>query len=297
MSQPAKILSRTEPFSLLDQDQLKHIVPSFHTIHTPAKVLLVEQGKPVPCFGIIENGSVLITVSDCFNHDIVNYTLTAGDMLFDMALLSNAPATSSAECQEETRVLCIGSVKFIEILERYDHVKRFFCDTVKSGMQLYHRPLASKPEKIHDDTDQSTESDRINDLFPLKAEAYIENNYWKPLTLDILARETATSRYHCCRSFKKYFSCSFKQYLNKKRVERARLLLTAHGYSVTDAGFAVGYNDASYFSRVFKNIEGYSPKRLCNKNSARAGKGSRENLTSPARFALNTHLQSIIADQ
>jgi two-component system response regulator YesN len=53
---------------------------------------------------------------------------------------------------------------------------------------------------------------------------------------------------------------SFKQYLNRKRIEAAKELLAQREYNITEVGYAVGFNDASYFSRVFREVEGCSPR-------------------------------------
>ena len=50
------------------------------------------------------------------------------------------------------------------------------------------------------------------------------------------------------------------QYLNEYRVEKACALLENTAYSVTDAALAVGFDDASYFARVFKKQTGVSPR-------------------------------------
>jgi AraC-like DNA-binding protein len=47
--------------------------------------------------------------------------------------------------------------------------------------------------------------------------------------------------------------------LNRKRVAAAKEMLRSEDMNISEAGFAVGYNDLSYFSRVFRSIEGISP--------------------------------------
>jgi AraC-like DNA-binding protein len=42
----------------------------------------------------------------------------------------------------------------------------------------------------------------------------------------------------------------------------AREFLSGSGYNVTEAGYAVGFNDAAYFTRVFLDLEGSSPKHF-----------------------------------
>ncbi|WP_028583021.1 helix-turn-helix transcriptional regulator [Desulfogranum mediterraneum] len=76
----------------------------------------------------------------------------------------------------------------------------------------------------------------------------------------MVANETAMGKYHFCRRFKQYFGLSFKPYPNRKRITVANRLLAEHGYSVSDACFSGGFNDASYLSKVFEEVKGKPAK-------------------------------------
>jgi AraC-like DNA-binding protein len=94
-----------------------------------------------------------------------------------------------------------------------------------------------------------------------KALVYIEKNFMNPLSLDEVAKVNAMSRYHFSRIFKLKTGFSFKDYINSKRIQRAKYLIENEDMNVTEAAFAVGYNDLSYFSRVFQKQEGLSPSK------------------------------------
>lgn len=96
-----------------------------------------------------------------------------------------------------------------------------------------------------------------------KAVEYIEANYGEPLTLDDAAAAAAMSRYHFSRSFRLHTGSTFKGYLNRLRIAEAKRLMQAEGLNVSEAAFRVGYNDLSYFSRVFKRAEEITPSRYC----------------------------------
>lgn len=61
------------------------------------------------------------------------------------------------------------------------------------------------------------------------------------------------------RYYKKAFGHTLHDDLNRERVSYAKRLLSK-GYSITDAAFESGFNDASYFCRMFKRIAGISPR-------------------------------------
>ncbi|MBW1799513.1 MAG: helix-turn-helix transcriptional regulator [Deltaproteobacteria bacterium] len=67
------------------------------------------------------------------------------------------------------------------------------------------------------------------------------------------------SKYHFARTFKRVTGKTFKTYHNQKRVDMAKGLLQNPEFYVTEICFEVGFNDISYFDRVFKKIEGMSP--------------------------------------
>jgi AraC-like DNA-binding protein len=88
---------------------------------------------------------------------------------------------------------------------------------------------------------------------------YIEENYTTPLTLDEVANANAMSRFHFSRVFKLKTGLSFKKFLNRTRIKAAKSLMREEEMNVTEACFAVGFNDLSYFTRVFRVLEGVTP--------------------------------------
>ena len=49
------------------------------------------------------------------------------------------------------------------------------------------------------------------------------------------------------------------QYINKKKVERAELLLITEDLSNKEIAYDLGYNEHSYFIRLFKKVTGITP--------------------------------------
>lgn len=88
---------------------------------------------------------------------------------------------------------------------------------------------------------------------------YIEQNYMEDITLEELANIAGYSTYHFSRIFKKYNNTTFINYLNKRRVKAAELLLLENGSSITDVAMQVGFASLTTFNRVFKSINGYTP--------------------------------------
>lgn len=88
---------------------------------------------------------------------------------------------------------------------------------------------------------------------------YIEQNYMNDITLEDLADLAGYSTYHFSRIFKKYSNMTFINFLNRRRVKAAELLLLESGSTITDVAMQVGFASLTTFNRVFKSINGCTP--------------------------------------
>ncbi len=69
------------------------------------------------------------------------------------------------------------------------------------------------------------------------------------------------SSFYFTKLMKEYMSMSYIDYITSLRVEKAKRLLEETEMTVKDVGVAVGYENANYFTRVFKRVVGISPKQ------------------------------------
>lgn len=92
---------------------------------------------------------------------------------------------------------------------------------------------------------------------------YINQNLCEPLTLDTLAEQFYVSKYHLTREFQTFTGFSLHQYIIKKRLIAAKILLQ-QGYPVKDAFTNSGFGDYSHFSRSFQREYGLSPRAYYN---------------------------------
>ena len=98
------------------------------------------------------------------------------------------------------------------------------------------------------------------------ANAYIEKYYNMDLTLNEVADVCSISRYHFSRLFKNYNGMNFIQYLTKVRIDKAKHLLLESDAIVEIIAEKVGYHEAAYFCRMFKKMEGITPKQYRHKD-------------------------------
>lgn len=83
-----------------------------------------------------------------------------------------------------------------------------------------------------------------------------------PPDLTDLAAKTGMSRSKFYQKFKLVFGHSPMDHLRSHRLQAARQLLQKGGYNVAEAAFAVGFNNPSYFAKVFAAEFGISPHQV-----------------------------------
>lgn len=89
---------------------------------------------------------------------------------------------------------------------------------------------------------------------------FVSSNYSEDLSLELLAKLFYSDTTTISKEFKSITGLNFIDYLNQKRIEAARELLTGTRMSVSSIATQVGYNSATYFERVFKKQYGVPPK-------------------------------------
>lgn len=92
-----------------------------------------------------------------------------------------------------------------------------------------------------------------------KAVDYIRQNYMKKISLDDVANHVYLSKSYLSKIFKDEMNCSFTNYVNTLRVEKCKELLTEKAVSLADIAALVGFDDQSYFTKVFRKATGVSP--------------------------------------
>lgn len=96
---------------------------------------------------------------------------------------------------------------------------------------------------------------------------YIENNVSAPLSEEDLAAKFHISTSYLSRLFKKHIGQGLKKYMVVRKIGHAKKLLDS-GKTVTETCFECGFNDCSYFIKVFKTYAGFTPYKyqLSSKN-------------------------------
>ena len=88
---------------------------------------------------------------------------------------------------------------------------------------------------------------------------YIDLHFNEKILLDDLADRFYINKYYLTRVFKEQFGLSISHYIMQKRITHAKHLLRFSDHSIEQIASMCGMDDANYFSRVFRKIEGVSP--------------------------------------
>jgi AraC-like DNA-binding protein len=94
----------------------------------------------------------------------------------------------------------------------------------------------------------------------MQAKRYIDCHYASDINLDRMAREAWMSKFHFIRLFRKYYGRTPHVYLKEVRLVQAKYLLRS-GMPVKDVCLAVGFESVPSFTRLYKTMNGRSPKK------------------------------------
>ena len=93
----------------------------------------------------------------------------------------------------------------------------------------------------------------------MQIRAYIDENYTKQITLQDISDAFYIDKSYLCKIYKDQFGSSLNHDIMEKRITKAKQLLRFSQLTMEEIGQKVGYEDANYFSRTFKKVEGCSP--------------------------------------
>ncbi len=92
--------------------------------------------------------------------------------------------------------------------------------------------------------------------------AYIKKHYMQRIPLEEISRHVSLSPTYFSRLFKEEMKTTYTEFLNRYRVTKAKTLLVNSRIPLIDVASLVGFEDQSYFTKVFKKHTGSSPGRF-----------------------------------
>ncbi|NDW19653.1 AraC family transcriptional regulator [Dysgonomonas sp. 216] len=93
----------------------------------------------------------------------------------------------------------------------------------------------------------------------LKCIYFIHKNIDQTIDIHDLAEICCLTKDHFIRLFKKEMNCTPGKYINQKKIETAQLRILIDDVSIKDIAYGLGFDNVSYFNRLFTKITGERP--------------------------------------
>lgn len=90
---------------------------------------------------------------------------------------------------------------------------------------------------------------------------YINANYTNSIRIEDIAQEVSMSKYYLCRIFKETMGVTITEYINFKRCKKAKRLLIGNNMSVSSIAELCGFENMSYFSKIYKKYMNVLPSQ------------------------------------
>jgi len=122
---------------------------------------------------------------------------------------------------------------------------------------LYVMAASNEYELLNPNVDLSSllkkNNSRLQNIF-----TYVEQHYNEEVNIKKVAAIANLSVPSFCNYFKKLMNCTFTDFINQYRIQRACALIL-HEKSVTEISYDCGFNNVAYFNKVFKGIMKKTP--------------------------------------
>ena len=154
--------------------------------------------------------------------------------------------------------LCVVATPQDKIATLIDDLKRYYEQSRSTDFAL---SLAALLQAIQSAKPlPPTEKENLSRNIVLRAIAYIEKNFAKIDSLNVIANSLRISLSYLEAIFKKSTGISLMQYVIKSKVNHAAKLLLESKKSVIDISIECGFHSSTHFSNTFKKHTGFSPR-------------------------------------
>ncbi|MDI3322022.1 AraC family transcriptional regulator [Pinibacter soli] len=144
--------------------------------------------------------------------------------------------------------------KLIRICSSSDTAKNIYADLNLKELLIR---LVQSQHMIQTASEASEISNRTRLHYILN---YIHENLTGKIAVDTLSRKAYMSRNDFFKWFRQQFGITPLDYINSERIKLAKQLLSYGSHSITEVSYRCGFSDVNYFVRLFKKVEGITPK-------------------------------------
>jgi len=241
------------------------VVEDEYLVRIGIQVSITGSGLPVRISAVLSNGSEALDL-------ILNQS--APDILITDIMLPGITGIELIRKIREAQINCkIIVITCIDDVETHQKLAEYNIDAYLFKATMTARELTEAIEKLLNE--QSSDIIRkpeyelgnvsmiqnTNRYEILQIQKYITDNLDKPLNLQALADKAGFSANYLSNLFTQECGVNLVAYINHVRLEKSKELLANLNLTVFDIASKCGFNNESYFSRIFKTKYGVSPGR------------------------------------
>lgn len=241
-----------KPFAKLHINDLKMINEHFCKCKFNKGDVLIRKGELVNSIGILCEGSATAFIE---GQSQKIFDLKISDFYSVPSLLKMQVSDVTIFCNLATVSHILKADDFFKIIGKFPDIRAYFYHLAKKRSQTSKTDTARRPHSINNFTDETANYPKCI----LKALQIIDVNFADHISLEDISSEIGISKYYLSRLFKKTTGRSFKQHLNIRRIKAAKSLMLKEAMNVSEACYTAGFNNLSYFIRVFKQYEKIRP--------------------------------------
>jgi AraC-like DNA-binding protein len=145
----------------------------------------------------------------------------------------------------------------IEMLEEYEEEKKYYEISIKADL-LKMLTITARAYEAQKDSKDYQLFDKYRNAIDA-AIKHIHDNYTEKLYIEDVCKLAMMSVTYFSYLFKQITGKTFTEYVNDMRVCRAMEMLAGGNLLISEICFSTGFNDATYFNRVFRKKTGLSP--------------------------------------
>ena len=199
--------------------------------------------------------------------------LRSGDIKQSKHLINEIMAMLQFTYPDNLRNIQYRAIELAVLISRTDTISGFYTKTILEANSWYIKSIqeandlmditAALNRMVEGMEGQITGFREINHASAMKkAERFILENYSRKICLEEIAAVSGFSTPYFSTIFKEEMGENFSSYLNRLRIKKAHLMLSKTNLSLNRIAKTCGFEDQSWFSKIFKIYTGMSPGKF-----------------------------------
>ena len=249
---------------------MNHLLYGIPISHRYTEKLGVSSDTTKYCVFVIRNHVLKVAEMEELTHNIeelFGVLLFVNDLMGEKATICIAfmKKDTSEMIKEWMNVWCHMNIEAEYELktgctvERLSDIQKSFAECMASGEELTNE---SQNEKVESETlsDKVRKRIVINEKLKEKILNYLDENFMdRELSRQQVADRFEISVYSLSKMFNGQIGTGFVEYINSKRIEYAKSLLTSTERSIKEIAEMTGFTGSKYFTEIFKKYTGCTP--------------------------------------